>query len=220
MKNSTRKKAAALGLLRSFFTRNLAVKIIALVFAMLLWGYVLTDQKPTRAKVVPNVTTSFDGEAELLATTDPARAEALYHDALTLARTVSNRFIQGVSLASLAALHCRTGAHTASLTTFRDAIEHWLDAADHTHQITTLRNLAVLFRALELPIETARLLGGLNARQVATYGSERADLENIDRWLAEHLSSDELAIARSDGSRLSMTDLARSALATIEQQVE
>lgn len=67
VKNSTRKKAAALGLLRSFFTRNLAVKIIALVFAMLLWGYVLTDQKPTRAKVVPNVTTSFDGEAELLA---------------------------------------------------------------------------------------------------------------------------------------------------------
>ena len=34
---------------------------------MLLWGYVLTDQKPVRTKIVPDVTTSFDGEAELIA---------------------------------------------------------------------------------------------------------------------------------------------------------
>lgn len=34
---------------------------------MLLWGYVLTDQKPLRTKIIPDVTLSFDGEAELLA---------------------------------------------------------------------------------------------------------------------------------------------------------
>ena len=114
------------------------------------------------------------GQAELLAVTDPARAEALYRDALSLARSAANRYIEGVSLASLAALQGKTG-HVASLATFRAAIEHWLDAADHTHQITTLRNLAVVFRALDLPIETARLLGGLDARHIATYGSELAD---------------------------------------------
>ena len=53
--------------LKQFFTKNMALKIIALVFAMLLWGYVLTDQKPVRTKIVPDVTTSFDGEAELIA---------------------------------------------------------------------------------------------------------------------------------------------------------
>ena len=53
--------------LKSFFTKNLALKIIAFVFAMLLWGYVLTDQKPMREKEITNVTTSFDGEAELIA---------------------------------------------------------------------------------------------------------------------------------------------------------
>jgi YbbR domain-containing protein len=52
---------------KNFFTKNMALKVIAFVFAMLLWGYVLTDQKPLREKDVPNVATSFDGEAELIA---------------------------------------------------------------------------------------------------------------------------------------------------------
>ena len=46
---------------KSFFTKNMALKIIAFVFAMLLWGYVLTDQKPMREKELSNVTTSFEG---------------------------------------------------------------------------------------------------------------------------------------------------------------
>ena len=60
-------KARLLAGLKGFFTKNLALKIIAFVFAMLLWGYVLTDQKPMREKEVTNVSTSFDGEAELIA---------------------------------------------------------------------------------------------------------------------------------------------------------
>ncbi|NLI54539.1 MAG: hypothetical protein GX417_09485 [Clostridiales bacterium] len=58
-------KAKLLAGLKSFFTKNTALKVIALVFALLLWGYVLTDQKPVRTKIVPEVATSFDGEAEL-----------------------------------------------------------------------------------------------------------------------------------------------------------
>jgi len=152
----------------------------------------------------------------LLATTDPARAEALYRDALSLARFAANRYIEGVSLASLAALQGKTG-QIDSLATFHDAIEHWLDAADHTHQITTLRNLAVLFRTLDLPNETAHLLGGLNAQHVATYGSELADLTTIEQWLADTLPPAALAAALADGNRLSMADLARWALAAIER---
>ncbi|MEA4915344.1 MAG: CdaR family protein [Christensenella sp.] len=60
-------KAKLVAGLKGFFTKNLALKIIAFVFAMLLWGYVLTDQKPMREKELSNVTTSFDGEAELIA---------------------------------------------------------------------------------------------------------------------------------------------------------
>ncbi len=60
-------KAKLLKGLKNFFTKNTALKVIALVFALLLWGYVLTDQKPVRTKIVPEVATSFDGEAELIA---------------------------------------------------------------------------------------------------------------------------------------------------------
>ena len=60
-------KAQLAKAIKSFFTKNMALKVIAFVFAMLLWGYVLTDQKPMREKEVPNVATSFDGEAELIA---------------------------------------------------------------------------------------------------------------------------------------------------------
>ena len=60
-------KARLIKGVKNFFTKNMALKVIAFVFAMLLWGYVLTDQKPMREKEVPNVTTSFDGEAELIA---------------------------------------------------------------------------------------------------------------------------------------------------------
>ena len=60
-------KARLLRGIKNFFTKNMALKVIAFVFAMLLWGYVLTDQKPMREKEVPNVATSFDGEAELIA---------------------------------------------------------------------------------------------------------------------------------------------------------
>ncbi|HWQ06311.1 MAG TPA: CdaR family protein [Feifaniaceae bacterium] len=60
-------KKAILAGLKSFCTKNVALKAIALVFAVLLWGYVLTDQKPMRTKIIPQVATSFDGEAELIA---------------------------------------------------------------------------------------------------------------------------------------------------------
>ena len=60
-------KKAILAGVKSFCTKNVALKAIALVFAVLLWGYVLTDQKPMRTKIIPQVATSFDGEAELIA---------------------------------------------------------------------------------------------------------------------------------------------------------
>lgn len=51
--------------LKTFFTKNIAIKVISLVFAMLLWGYVLMTQNPTRVKVVQNVPVNIEGEADL-----------------------------------------------------------------------------------------------------------------------------------------------------------
>ena len=66
MTKHEKRKYALLHFIKDLFTKNVAVKVVAFVFAILLWGYVLTDQKPYRMKTVSDVSTSFDGEAELL----------------------------------------------------------------------------------------------------------------------------------------------------------
>ena len=53
--------------IRQIFTRNVVTKVICVVFALLLWAYVLTDQKPMRSISVSNVPVSLDGEADLIA---------------------------------------------------------------------------------------------------------------------------------------------------------
>lgn len=51
--------------LKNFFTKNIAIKVISLMFAILLWGYVLMTQNPPRVKTVTDVTVSIEGEADL-----------------------------------------------------------------------------------------------------------------------------------------------------------
>ena len=53
--------------LKNIFTKNIGVKIVALLFAVMLWGYVLADLNPYRVKVLHEISVSFDGEAELMA---------------------------------------------------------------------------------------------------------------------------------------------------------
>ena len=48
-----------------FFTKNVVLKIISLIFAMMLWGYVMMDQNPSRTKVVDGVHINIEGEADL-----------------------------------------------------------------------------------------------------------------------------------------------------------
>ena len=51
--------------LKSFFTKNIAIKVLSLMFAILLWGDVLMTQNPPRVKTVTDVTVSIEGEADL-----------------------------------------------------------------------------------------------------------------------------------------------------------
>ena len=53
--------------IKNFFTKHIGLKIIALLAAILLWAYVLSNENPYRVKYVSNVNVSFEGEAELLA---------------------------------------------------------------------------------------------------------------------------------------------------------
>ena len=51
---------------KGFFTRNLGLKIVALVFAILLWAYVLVALNPVRSKSLSDVPITLEGYTDLL----------------------------------------------------------------------------------------------------------------------------------------------------------
>lgn len=57
--------ARFLGGLKTFFTTNIVIKLVAFVFALLLWGLVLVYQKPVREKVVTDVKIALEGNSDL-----------------------------------------------------------------------------------------------------------------------------------------------------------
>lgn len=61
-----RNKSGGAAFLKKLFLKNLGIKIVALVFATILWGVVLTVKNPDRIKVLANVPVSFEGNSDLL----------------------------------------------------------------------------------------------------------------------------------------------------------
>jgi hypothetical protein len=59
-----------------------------------------------------------------------------------------------------------------ALSQFAEVIDHWAKLADNTHQLTTLRNLAVLLRRASAPQAAAELLGALE-RDDSTYAKKQ-----------------------------------------------
>ena len=51
--------------IKKFCITKVAIKIVSLLFAMLLWGYVVTNINPGRIKVVENVRVSAVGDSDL-----------------------------------------------------------------------------------------------------------------------------------------------------------
>ena len=52
--------------LKGFFTRNLGLKIVAFVFSILLWAYVLVALNPVRTKSLSDVPITMEGYTDLL----------------------------------------------------------------------------------------------------------------------------------------------------------
>ena len=65
MTNQQQPKKPAFSKLRDFFSRNLALKIISLFFALILWSYVLNVENPSREKILRNIPVTFLGEDKL-----------------------------------------------------------------------------------------------------------------------------------------------------------
>ncbi len=52
--------------LKNLVTKNIGLKIIAIVFAIMLWGYVMAEINPVQPKVVSDVPISIDGTTDLM----------------------------------------------------------------------------------------------------------------------------------------------------------
>ena len=99
--------------LKSFFTKNIAIKVLSLMFAILLWGYVLMTQNPPRVKTVTDVTVSIEGEADLTTRKLTLRGDraALLEDVSVRVRT-AGAFMRRQRRSSGAVRRCRRCGRT------------------------------------------------------------------------------------------------------------
>ncbi len=87
MKNKEKFTALLKQWVKDLFTKRIALKIVSLMFAMLLWGYVLMMQDPERTKTVSNVSVSIEGEADLLARKLVIRGNKRFDDVVVKVKT-------------------------------------------------------------------------------------------------------------------------------------
>ena len=100
---------AVLASFKGFFTRNLGLKIVALVFAILLWAYVLVALNPVRSKSIDDVPITLEGYTDLL-----SRNLILVNSDLGLADVEVNATITNHSDLDASRITCRASLSTIS----------------------------------------------------------------------------------------------------------
>ena len=100
---------AVLASCKGFFTRNLGLKIVALIFAILLWAYVLVALNPMRSKSIDDVPITLEGYTDLL-----SRNLILVNSDLGLADVEVNATITNHSDLDASRITCRASLSTIS----------------------------------------------------------------------------------------------------------
>ena len=100
---------AVLASCKGFFTRNLGLKIVALVFAILLWAYVLVALNPVRSKSIDDVPITLEGYTDLL-----SRNLILVNSDLGMADVEVNATITNHSDLDASRITCRASLGTIS----------------------------------------------------------------------------------------------------------
>ncbi len=100
---------AILVFLKGAFTRNIGLKIVALVFAVLLWAYVLVALNPVRSKSIDDVPITLEGYTDLL-----SRNLILVNSDLGLADVEVNATITNHSDLDASRITCRAFLGTIS----------------------------------------------------------------------------------------------------------
>ena len=100
---------AVLASCKGFFTRNIGLKIVAFVFAILLWAYVLVAMNPERSKSIDDVPIALEGYTDLL-----TRNLILVNSDLGLADVEVNATITNHADLDASRVNCRASLGTIS----------------------------------------------------------------------------------------------------------
>lgn len=100
---------AMLDRFKGFFTRNIGLKIVAFIFAILLWAYVLVALNPVRSKSIDDVPITLEGYTDLL-----SRNLILVNSDLGLADVEVNATITNHADLDNSRVNCRASLGTIS----------------------------------------------------------------------------------------------------------
>ena len=143
-----------------------------------------------------------DGEVRL--DTEPHSALAMLEAALQEARAIGDHYLSGVVLVSAASLRARHGDPASAATTFLEAIEHWHQAGDWTHQWITIRNVVDLLLRVGADEAAAVGHGMVTSRTTAgtAFGADAERLDEARDILRRRLGAETLAAATRHGAAM------------------
>jgi predicted ATPase/DNA-binding SARP family transcriptional activator len=153
---------------------------------------------------------------EALLDSEPVAAAELLEAAIDAASAIDSRLARGVALVSLASLRGRHGDTRPALELFREAVAHWRSIGDHTHQVTTLRNLVELLVRIGADAPAAVLYGAVVAGATPSFGAEAERLDRAWSHLRSRLGEDEATAATERGRRLSLPQLVDDTLTVLK----
>lgn len=155
-----------------------------------------------------------DGEVHL--DTRPDEAAVTLQEAVGLARSVDNQLLRGVSLVSLASLQGRRGEIQDALRLFREVVAHWRRLGDHTHQLTTLRNLVELLAHVGADEPAAVLYGAVTAGDTPSFGVEAERLAAAWQQVEQRLGTPSAGRLAEQGRGMSATQVGDEALIQLD----
>ena len=126
---------------------------------------------------------------EAVAATEPDRAIDLLTRSRRLATSGRDRYLAGVALVALAALHGRHRDPALALRLFAEVIDHWHRSGNRTQQWTTLRNVVELLVRLGADGHAALLDAAVESRATAApaFGEAAERLARARDLLRERL---------------------------------
>ena len=157
---------------------------------------------------------------ELAMDTDPALARRQLSAAVEAARQAASRLPEGVALVSLASVCARAGETREALTRFREAVRLWRRVGDHTHQLTTVRNLVEVLVDARADEDAALLHGAVTTASPPSFGAEADRLERARARLEGRLGVEAVAALAREGRGLAPERLPEVALAALDRLLD